>query len=63
MFVFKQNEKKPDDTILSNQAEITGFPVKEIGSIMELGTESEIESALRLYERTGMGSGFISLTL
>lgn len=63
MFVFKQNEKKPDDTILSNQAEITGFPVKEIGSIMELGTESEIESALRLYERTGMGSGFTSLTL
>lgn len=63
MRVFKQNPQKPEQIMLSDQVEITGIPIKEIQSVMDLGTEMEIEDALRLYDKTGMGGGFTTLTL
>lgn len=58
MRVFSQNPQNPKEILVADQNEISGFPIKEVNNILDIGTEMEIESALRLYEKTGMGSVF-----
>lgn len=63
MKTFRQNPQNPDDFVVSEHDELIGIPQKEVSSIMEVGTDIEIDNAKRLFENMGMGGGFTSMTL
>lgn len=60
--VFKQNPKNPDDLAVSDHDELIGIPQKEVYSIMDIGTDLEIDNARRLFENTGVGSAFTAMS-